>query len=72
MGGREFKVQPRLFKGHRLHRCTGTPSKRGGRRTHITCRRCGRHAYHLQKKTCASCGYGKTAKLRSYNWAKLH
>jgi large subunit ribosomal protein L37e len=51
---------------------TGTPSMRGGRRTHIRCRRCGRHSYHLQKKTCSSCGYGKMAKLRSYNWAKNH
>jgi large subunit ribosomal protein L37e len=51
---------------------TGTPSKRGSRHTHTTRRRCGRHAYHLQKKTCASCGYGATAKLRSYNWAKNH
>ena len=51
---------------------TGTPSLKGGERTHIRCRRCGRHSYHLQKKTCSSCGYGKTAKLRSYNWAKAH
>lgn len=50
----------------------GTPSRRGGHKTHIRCRRCGRHAYHLQKKRCASCGYGATAKLRSYNWAKHH
>jgi large subunit ribosomal protein L37e len=51
---------------------TGTPSKRGGHHTHTPRHPCGRHAYHLQKKTCASCGYGATAKLRSYNWAKNH
>jgi large subunit ribosomal protein L37e len=50
----------------------GTPSMRGGHKSHIRCRRCGRHAYHLQKKRCAACGYGAMAKLRSYNWAKSH
>jgi large subunit ribosomal protein L37e len=45
---------------------------RGGRRTHMQCRRCGRHSYHMQKKRCSSCGYGVTAKLRSYKWAKSH
>ena len=42
------------------------------KKTHIRCRRCGRHAYHVQKKKCASCGYGATAKTRTYNWAKEH
>lgn len=36
---------------------------------HGRCRRCGRHAYHLQKRRCSSCGYGATAKLRGYAWA---
>lgn len=36
--------------------------------THIRCRRCGRVAYRTDKKYCAACGYGKTAKIRSYNW----
>lgn len=48
----------------------GTPSKMGGKKTHIMCRRCGKRAYHLQKKRCASCGFGETAKRRQYNWAK--
>ena len=48
----------------------GTPSSSGGHRTHISCRRCGRHAYHMRKSVCAACGYGKTAKLRTYGWAK--
>jgi len=49
----------------------GTPS-RGKRQksTHIRCRRCGRHAYHKQKSQCASCGYGATARIRSYRWNK--
>jgi len=51
---------------------TGTPSKRGGRRTHMRCRRCGRHSYHMQKKRCSACGYGVMAKLKNYAWAKAH
>jgi len=49
---------------------TGTPAKgkfaRG--KTHIICRRCGRKTYHAAHKYCASCGFGKTRKLRVYNW----
>ncbi|MGH7752784.1 MAG: 50S ribosomal protein L37e [Gemmatimonadales bacterium] len=51
----------------------GTPSM--GKRqtgTHVRCRRCGRHAFHAAHKVCAACGFGKTAKLRSYAWAKEH
>lgn len=40
-------------------------------KTHIRCRRCGRHSYHAAHRVCASCGYGKTAGIRKYNWAKL-
>ncbi|MBT3771824.1 MAG: 50S ribosomal protein L37e [Euryarchaeota archaeon] len=49
----------------------GTPS-RGKRQksTHIRCRRCGKHSYHKQKSVCASCGYGETARMRSYSWNK--
>ena len=50
---------------------TGTPSMRGGKRSHIQCRRCGNHAYHQQKKTCSSCGY-PSPKLKNYAWAKAH
>ncbi|MBU1202373.1 MAG: 50S ribosomal protein L37e [Nanoarchaeota archaeon] len=48
----------------------GTPSmgKKSGNKNHITCRRCGRPSYHVSKKICSSCGYGKSAKKRSYNW----
>jgi len=48
----------------------GTPSKMGGKRTHTMCRRCGKHSYHIQKRVCASCGFGKTAKIRKYNWVR--
>jgi len=42
------------------------------KKLHIRCRRCGRHSYHIRKKACSSCGYGKTSKIRSYSWAKTH
>jgi len=48
----------------------GTASKMGGKKTHTICRRCGKHAYHVQKKVCAACGFGKTSKMRGYNWTR--
>lgn len=49
----------------------GTPSRRGGKIVHQICRRCGSHSFHRQKGVCASCGFGNTARRRSYSWAKL-
>ncbi|MBJ60531.1 MAG: 50S ribosomal protein L37e [Euryarchaeota archaeon] len=49
----------------------GTPSM--GKRqkiVHFRCRRCGRHAYHKQKRVCSACGYGATARRRKYQWSK--
>ncbi|HZX45168.1 MAG TPA: 50S ribosomal protein L37e [Candidatus Nanoarchaeia archaeon] len=50
----------------------GTPSmgRKSGRRNMIHCRRCGKRTYHISKKKCSSCGYGRTARLRKYNWNK--
>ena len=50
----------------------GTPSmgKKSGKVSHIKCRRCGKRAYHKSKGICASCGYGKTKKVRKYSWNK--
>jgi large subunit ribosomal protein L37e len=51
----------------------GTASKgvkRNKGRLHIRCRRCGKAAYHKIKKTCSSCGYGNSSRLRRYNWHK--
>ncbi|MBU0536672.1 MAG: 50S ribosomal protein L37e [Nanoarchaeota archaeon] len=50
----------------------GTPSmgKKSGKKTHIFCRRCGKHTYHKRTKICSSCGYGNSAKIRSYAWQK--
>ena len=43
-----------------------------GKRTsksHVTCRRCGRRTWHIQKKRCSSCGYGHTSgKMRRFGW----
>ncbi|ORY74609.1 60S ribosomal protein L37 [Protomyces lactucae-debilis] len=48
----------------------GTQSfgKRHGK-SHGLCRRCGNRSYHLQKATCASCGY-PAAKTRKYEWSE--
>ena len=48
----------------------GTASKMGGKKTHIACRRCGKHAFHVQKRKCAACGFGETKKMRQYNWSR--
>jgi large subunit ribosomal protein L37e len=34
----------------------------------VKCRRCGEKSYHVKKKVCASCGFGKSAKRRDYAW----
>ena len=49
---------------------TASMGKKSGKKTHMTCRRCGKQTYHKQKKRCSSCGFGETAKLRSYSWQK--
>ena len=38
------------------------------KKTHIRCRRCGKNTYHIRKKVCASCGFGKSKKIRRYSW----
>ncbi len=48
----------------------GTPSmgKRSRGKTHIRCRRCGRHSYNVRKKYCAACGFGRSKRMRRYSW----
>jgi len=50
----------------------GTPSmgKKSGKKNMIRCRRCGKKTYHIRKKVCSSCGYGKSKRLRKYSWQK--
>lgn len=44
----------------------GTPSfgKHNKAHTHTICPRCGKFSFHRVKKVCASCGYGRSAKMR--------
>ena len=50
----------------------GTPSMgvKSGKKNMIYCRRCGQRTFHLRKKKCSSCGFGKSARLRHYKWMK--
>ncbi|KPI38717.1 60S ribosomal protein L37 [Cyphellophora attinorum] len=38
-------------------------------KSHTLCRRCGRRSWHIQKSTCANCGY-PAAKVRKYEWSE--
>ncbi len=47
----------------------GTPSMgKYQKRLHIRCRRCGRNSFHVKKKYCAACGFGRLRKIRRYSW----
>ncbi|MFC7115333.1 50S ribosomal protein L37e [Natronoarchaeum sp. GCM10025703] len=47
----------------------GTPSQgKKNKTTHVKCRRCGEKSYHIRKKKCSSCGFGKSKSKRSYAW----
>lgn len=48
----------------------GTPSfgRHNKASTHKMCRRCGSHSFHKRLRYCASCGFGKTPRLRTYGW----
>ncbi|MBQ03666.1 50S ribosomal protein L37e [Candidatus Bathyarchaeota archaeon] len=39
-----------------------------GKRVHIRCRRCGSRSYHLRNKSCSSCGFGASARIRAPGW----
>jgi len=48
---------------------SGTPSQgKKNKKKHVKCRRCGEKSYHIGKKKCSSCGFGKSSKQRSYSW----
>ncbi|HLD72700.1 MAG TPA: 50S ribosomal protein L37e [Candidatus Nanoarchaeia archaeon] len=49
---------------------TASHGRKTGKKTHIYCRRCGKHAYHAKKKRCASCGFGASPRIRKYAWNK--
>ncbi len=49
----------------------GTPSmgKRSKGKTHIRCRRCGRHSFNVAKGYCVACGFGRSKRIRRHSWA---
>ncbi|MDH2899438.1 MAG: 50S ribosomal protein L37e [archaeon] len=49
-------------------RGTTSMGKMGRKKTHIRCRRCGHHSFHLRRKVCSSCGFGASPKIRKYSW----
>ena len=44
--------------------------KKSGKKNMIFCRRCGQRTLTLRGRTCASCGFGGSPKLRKYAWQK--
>ena len=47
----------------------GTPSYgKKNKKTHIVCRRCGKISYHPGKRTCSSCGFGNSRRIKSFLW----
>ncbi|EKF86288.1 50S ribosomal protein L37e [Methanobacterium formicicum] len=47
----------------------GTPSfGKRNKKTHIRCRRCGKNSYNARKRYCSACGFGRTKRVRTYNW----
>ncbi|MCD6511228.1 MAG: 50S ribosomal protein L37e [Thaumarchaeota archaeon] len=50
----------------------GTPSfgKASKGKSHIRCRRCGRHSFNVSKGRCSYCGFGASPKLRKYSWRR--
>ena len=50
----------------------GTPSmgKKGKKKLHIMCRRCGSRSYNMKTSICSSCGYGKSSKMKRYAYIR--
>jgi len=40
------------------------------KRIHTTCPRCGRRSYHRRKGYCASCGFGRSPRIRKNAWRR--
>jgi large subunit ribosomal protein L37e len=38
--------------------------------THIACRRCGKISFHARHKECSACGFGRSKRMRSYDWTE--
>lgn len=55
--------------------CLATPQTKGTssrgpkhNKSHTLCIRCGKRSFHVQKSTCAACGY-PSARRRHYEWS---
>ncbi len=47
----------------------GTPSfGKKQKKTHVLCRRCGRHSFHASKGVCSACGFGESKKIKKFKW----
>jgi len=44
---------------------TGSQGLKSKNKSHIICRRCGNRSFHVSRKVCSSCGYGRSAKKRT-------
>jgi large subunit ribosomal protein L37e len=49
---------------------TSSKGKKSGKKNMVHCRRCSKRTFHMRKKKCASCGFGKSKRLRDYRWKK--
>lgn len=47
---------------------TAAMGRRNRKMVHVRCRRCGRNSFHWRKRYCSACGFGRSKRLRSYNW----
>ena len=36
------------------------------KKTHIICRRCGKHSYHVRDRVCSACGFGRSSRIKSH------
>ncbi|MCK4336072.1 MAG: 50S ribosomal protein L37e [Candidatus Aenigmarchaeota archaeon] len=47
----------------------GTPSfGKKQKKTHVLCRRCGRHSFHASGGVCSACGFGGSKKIKKFKW----
>merc|ERR1712099_54299 len=66
--GRQRRPRAPSPKTAKMTKGTSSFGKRHNK-THVLCRRCGRRSLHVQKKTCANCGY-PSASVRRFNWGE--
>ncbi len=47
----------------------GTPSfGKRQRKSHVVCRRCGKHSYHARDGVCSACGFGRSKRIKKFSW----